>query len=927
MRETQRGLGAMLAASSEGFGGIALIRGPMATGKTGALSRFLKEADQSGALVRSALASREEQNLPFGVVEQLLRGQTDGVLPAKYAMDDYHNNFPFSSNDRLDSMSPQSEGSETYLLGRELLALTNERPVVLAVDDAQHIDVQSLHCILFAARRLHHVRMVLALTGHCCAHYRCQRFFTEISRLPDVRCHNLSWNVQELAELLAEQFGESGSLELAFPLHELSGGNLLLANGLIEDYRSRRSDELARLQVGRAYCEAVLACVHRCEPEAVAVIQAMAVLRELATPELIGSLLNTDAESVAATISALELDGLLAAGKFRHPAAAAAIRRSLTPAERGRANQLVAQLMHERGASSSVVARHVIESGALAEPWAAEVLLRAADELFADQPETSKQYLRAARHLVVDERVQATITTMLVSVEWRNNPAVAARNLPKLLDALDQGSLSRDDGILLIRYLLWHGRIDEAGEALERLLALESCKHLNSAEELKGFALWLSYWYPVVLERVPAAKRMLTIDITTVAVTSAPQLQAGNLVQSIISTGDVDEIVAAAEKVLTTVRLDDSTLDLVITALTALLHVDELDLVKRRCAAFLSEATVRGATTWQARLSHMSGVIAMRRGDLAVAVEHAEAALESLEPRHWGIELGWPLATLAYACTAMGDHERAAVALAEPVPTEMFQTCLAPYYWQARGRHYLAVGRLGAALADFNACGAFMIKWGVDRPDLLPWRSDLAELYLCQGRPSEARALAEEQVAMLPCQVRRRARGIALRLLAEVSVPRERPALLGEAIQHLRSCGAELELAYAFAALARAYHELHEPDRARTTELRAQSLAARCKAAIPVRFGLPRKAPADAEVSEDPGLADSLSAAEVRVAALAVQGLTNGEIARNLYLTVSTVEQHLTRTYRKLKVRGRMGLPANIHDFAAKNLPTCRPLA
>jgi DNA-binding CsgD family transcriptional regulator len=55
-----------------------------------------------------------------------------------------------------------------------------------------------------------------------------------------------------------------------------------------------------------------------------------------------------------------------------------------------------------------------------------------------------------------------------------------------------------------------------------------------------------------------------------------------------------------------------------------------------------------------------------------------------------------------------------------------------------------------------------------------------------------------------------------------------------------------------------------------------------------------------------------LSAAERRVAVLAVAGHSNRQIATALYLTVSTVEQHLTRVYRKLRVTGRADLPAHL---------------
>jgi DNA-binding CsgD family transcriptional regulator len=59
-----------------------------------------------------------------------------------------------------------------------------------------------------------------------------------------------------------------------------------------------------------------------------------------------------------------------------------------------------------------------------------------------------------------------------------------------------------------------------------------------------------------------------------------------------------------------------------------------------------------------------------------------------------------------------------------------------------------------------------------------------------------------------------------------------------------------------------------------------------------------------------------LSDAERRVAALAVQGHTNRQIARKLHITISTVEQHLTRSYRKLNVSRRGDLPLGLQPVA-----------
>jgi len=68
------------------------------------------------------------------------------------------------------------------------------------------------------------------------------------------------------------------------------------------------------------------------------------------------------------------------------------------------------------------------------------------------------------------------------------------------------------------------------------------------------------------------------------------------------------------------------------------------------------------------------------------------------------------------------------------------------------------------------------------------------------------------------------------------------------------------------------------------------------------------RGPVAHETAED-GLS-SLTDAERRVAALAAAGTTNRQIADTLFITVSTVEQHLTQIYRKLNVRRRSDLPA-----------------
>ena len=106
--------------------------------------------------------------------------------------------------------------------------------------------------------------------------------------------------------------------------------------------------------------------------------------------------------------------------------------------------------------------------------------------------------------------------------------------------------------------------------------------------------------------------------------------------------------------------------------------------------------------------------------------------------------------------------------------------------------------------------------------------------------------------------------------------------------------------------LGQAHGALGERGEARRMRRRARHLARQC--------GTDALDEAGKGTREDrPAAADDafgLSEAERRVAALAARGYTNREIAGRLYVTHSTVEQHLTHAYRKLNVNRRTDLPS-----------------
>jgi DNA-binding CsgD family transcriptional regulator len=62
---------------------------------------------------------------------------------------------------------------------------------------------------------------------------------------------------------------------------------------------------------------------------------------------------------------------------------------------------------------------------------------------------------------------------------------------------------------------------------------------------------------------------------------------------------------------------------------------------------------------------------------------------------------------------------------------------------------------------------------------------------------------------------------------------------------------------------------------------------------------------------------DALTASELRVAGMAADGATNREIAQSLYLSVKTVEMHVSRAYRKLGISSRHDLAAAVTSSGA----------
>lgn len=241
------------------------------------------------------------------------------------------------------------------------------------------------------------------------------------------------------------------------------------------------------------------------------------------------------------------------------------------------------------------------------------------------------------------------------------------------------------------------------------------------------------------------------------------------------------------------------------------------------------------------------------------------------------------------------------------------------------GRTEAALGLLELSLGNF-AAALDRVEALVTLPEGQPLRDAVAfratansvEALLGLGRTSDAKELAH--------RVAQRARSVDL------------PSWVATAFRCRAIVLAELgDVSGARAAIGEAHtvHAQHfEPFEQARTLLAAGAIERRAKRKAEARDDLERarsifdqlgtriwceRARLELERTGVYRTGGELSAAERQVAELAASGATNKEIAAALFMSVRTVEAHLSRVYRKLNVRSRTELASHVSPAVLTN--------
>ena len=233
---------------------------------------------------------------------------------------------------------------------------------------------------------------------------------------------------------------------------------------------------------------------------------------------------------------------------------------------------------------------------------------------------------------------------------------------------------------------------------------------------------------------------------------------------------------------------------------------------------------------------------------------------------------------------------------------------------RARGMGALLAGNPEQATREVRPVWEHTQREGVDEPGVFPVAPDLVEALVELGDLDEARAVVDRLRGLAEAQnhpwgLVTSERCEALIRLAASRYHDQAAARLGGAAADYARLGLWFDRARTLLVLGRVQRRHRQWAAARRSleqataafgQIGSSGWEERARSELE-RVGARRPAP--------PG---ALTPTEERVAALAAKGLSNKQIAAELFVTVSTVEKHLSHAYGKLGVRSRSQLAARV---------------
>lgn len=827
------------------------------------------------------------------------------------------------------ALSPPIRPAADYavLSGLHSLAadLMSSAPLVLVVDDAHRCDGGSLRWLDFLLRRADDLPLLVVLGYRCDALEGAAR--AAMSGIVAQRATTVielgPLNRTDVGAVVAEVFPEGVDGRFVDACARASGGNPALLNRLLDDLVRAGvrpdSDGVAAVEeVGREVLAASVLSRLAGQPERVGrVAAAMALLGPAAGSESVAALAGVTRWQVAESLGVLRRCDVVAASgtDFAHDTVRSAVLDALPMSEADRLR--AARILNDAGRPAVEVADHLLSLSELNQTWMAGVL-RDAAALSEQQgaPQTAVRYLRRVLDVEASEpqrlRVRADLGRVLAQLDPYAALPILRELLNKVTDPDVYVSLVLSFSMTAVTAQRHPEAVRVLGEVLAMLstktgwdvspahrelcLAVESMLLIVGSGERSTFGLVRDRIEerPLPAGSTPAERRMLAATSYVRSLRGEPSGEVVEQARAALSFQASDADPWTERCSLFALHLADVTDDLLPAAQRS------VEMVKNMGARW----------DYSYSLSCYARVL-LHLGDVREAAAEAQTAAEICAQTSGADSTAAQFTAWASALVEQGHVEQADEVL-DRIDRDWFAEATLEwhYFLHTRARVRWIQGNPAAALGLLLRCGESMTDVGIGNPVFVPWRTDAAYLLAGLGRRAEAAELVERDGEA--AQRWGTARAIGRQLMARGAIAEDAAHAvewLTEAVEVLSGSPAWLEEARAQRRLGAALLRIEDVRGARKHLRRAMDLATLCGSRPIAESARALAVTAGGRVGQQlRSPVDLLTGSEQRVATMAAAGASNREIAETLFVTLRTVETHLTNAYRKLRVSRRADL-------------------
>ncbi|MFI5758527.1 AAA family ATPase [Streptomyces sp. NPDC051569] len=927
-------------AARAGRAGLVIVSGPAGIGKTSLLRSFLKSDACRGMTVlhgscADAMTGADAAtDAGYGGVRRLfgplrldgedarnsplLRGLARHALPALTA----------GRTGAADEDPPLTPAAYPVLHGLYWLAanLMADRPLVLVLDDAHRCDARSLRWLDFLLRRADDLPLLVVLAQRGEAEPVAPAALADLAaqRAPTV-LRLAALNDADVGRLVRQSFPTPVEPCFTERAAAVSGGNPLTLGRLLNELRAEgvRPDEQGVDRVaevgGQVIALSVGALLDRRPPWVREVARALAVLGE-ESAELVGTLAGVPAALVAEGLLVLRRAEILAPDRagFTHDVVRAAVLEPVGAEALAGLRTRAALLLSDAGRPAEEVAGQLMPLPSLTQPWMPDVLREAADQAGGrGAPEAAARYL----HRVLEvEPYSVPVRVQLARALAETDPPEAVRMLE---EALVRATDTRTRATVAVQYGMVSLAVQQAPAGVrvlrEVLAALDA--ELGPRPDPADREL-----------RTLVESVLLIAGADEKATVRAAQDRAARLtpppgdtpaqrqmlgMMTVLSAMDGRRAEQTVEQARRALRFPGVELEgwSVLTSSFALSLADEAGDALDALDRMLRYGQENGAVWTYVIALSTRALLLHSVGAVPDALADAQTSMEITGEERWGGSASLPRTALAAVLIDRGEPQRAEEVL-DGIKRPGLDRFVIEYHTQlmTRARARWALGDREAALALFLTCGRSLKEARFTNPAFAPWWSEAACLLAVMNRPDEAREIAAYGTELAGRWGTPRVLGLAARARGVITPGGAGVELLTESLKILADSPARSEHARAEYLLGRALLKTGDQRGAREHLRAAADLAQRCGALA--LGGTARKLLVTAggrmrKMSASP--LDMLTAMERRVAGLAASGASNRSIAESLFVTVRTVETHLTSVYRKLGVGRRTELGSVLH--------------